>query len=204
MKKPLILVDCDGPLADFSSGFLGLVEEETGYAFGPAAIDRFDITGCEFFAQLARDVGRPLEDLKKAVWSRASRIGFCSSLRPIPYALAALEQLREFATVECITSPLASNPTWMTERFEWLCRHMGFRKTSEVHFVSAKHRVPGEMLVDDKPEHVLEWVEASLDAGRRARGVLWDSPYNRDLDEEPDLRVASWDDVLRVAESIRV
>lgn len=198
--RPLILLDCDGPIADFTDGFLGLIEEETGYAFGHHVITEFEITKAPFFVELAKEVGRDPGELSAAVWKRANRIGFCSSLKPIFGSKDAIDYLRTIADVEVVTSPLMSSPTWMHERTEWLNRHYGFR-SGDVHFVSKKHRVPGSMLVDDKASHLLEWEKAWSGVTEKSpTPVLWDAPYNQE--ESSLVRAKGWLAVKAVAQAL--
>jgi len=200
MRKTLVLLDCDGPLADFVTGFLGAVEEETGERYGGAVVTEWEITDSPFFKSLAREQGRDVKELASAVWRRVNRIGFCSALEPVEGAQEAIEHLRLFPNVEVevITSPLLSSPTWMTERHEWLRRHFGFKK-DQVHLVASKHRVPGDFLVDDKPSHVYEWGGASQKAGWHGLGLLWHAPYNDLL--TGGQRVHSWDQVSGIIQA---
>lgn len=196
MRKTLVNLDCDGPLAQFVEGFLDMIEEETGHRFGPSVVTEWEIVDSPFFQALAMEVDRDPKELSDAVWRRVNRIGFCSSLRPVEGAREAVERLRELdAEVEVVTSPLLTSPTWMTERVEWLRRHFGFRK-DQIHLVAKKHRVPGDFLVDDKPSHVGSWREAAKDAGWHGQGLLWSAPYN--LDVEDMGRVDDWAAVVEI------
>lgn len=197
MRKTLVLLDCDGPMAEFCDGFLECVEEETGYMFGAEVVTTWEITESPFFLELAKEIGRDAKELAAAVYRRVNRIGFCSSLRPVIGAQDSVEALRGLdVDVEVITSPLMTSPTWMPERAEWLQRHLGFKK-DQIHFVNAKHRVPGDFLVDDKPAHVGSWQNASYAAGWAAHGLLWGASYNRDV-EDVGSRVDSWDKVVEI------
>lgn len=204
MKKlHTILLDCDGPMANFCAGFLSLVEEETGFAFGTEVITTWGITDAPFFAKVARDVGRDQGELKAKVWQKAKRIGFCSSLPVVAGAREAVEELRGLAEhVEVLTAPLNGAPTWMAERTEWLHRHFGFHD-HDVHFSHRKERFRGEILVDDKTSHCEAFAAQDGD-----HALLWDRPYNR---EHGDLwqvgtgvicRVRSWETVVRYAREL--
>ncbi len=197
--RKTILLDCDGPLASFSAGFLGLVEEVTGFSFGEAVVTEWSITKSPFFLALAKDLGRDPKELAAECWKRASRIGFCASLPPVAGAKEAVAEIRSFANVEVVTSPLGSSPTWMPERVEWLGRHFGF-EAEDVHFVSKKFRVHGDLLVDDKPSHIHEWLGAPNVAEAGAQALLWSAGYNQDVAMPPrSHRVASWPEVVAFA-----
>ena len=197
MRKTLVLLDCDGPLAGFVDGFLDCVEEETGERFGPRVVTEWEITDSPFFLKLAEEIGRDPKELSDAVWKRVNRIGFCSALPVELGACEAVEAIRGLdVEVEVLTSPLFTSPTWMPERAEWLARHFGFRK-NQIHFVNKKQRVPGDFLVDDKPSHVGAWGESSKDAGWHGSGILWDAPYNR-TSEPVGTRVEAWEQVYEL------
>lgn len=195
--RKTILLDCDGPMASFSTGFLGIVEEITGFAFGPAVVTDWSITKSPFFLAVAKDAGMEPGALAAKCWSRVNRIGFCSSLPPIAGAKEAIREIRKFADVEVLTSPLASSQTWMSERVEWLGRHFDFAP-DDVHFISKKYRVHGDVLLDDKPSHIREWRQAQNGPGS-GRALLWDAPYNRTEDDADLIRVSTWDEVLAFA-----
>lgn len=207
MSKTLVYLDTDGPLAEFVDGFLDLIEEETGARYGSAVVTEWEIGESPFFAKLAAELGRDLKELTDAVWKRANRIGFCSSLKPVEGSQEAVERIRSLpdVEVEIITSPMVSNPTWMTERHEWLRRHYGFKK-DQIHLVAKKHRLPGDFLVDDKPSHVGAWGDKSKDAGYAGNGLLWHAPYNAADVEVEAIRVTSWEEVYGIiskAEQLR-
>lgn len=199
MRKTLVLLDCDGPLAEFVEGFLDVLEEETGERFGSRVVTEWEITDSPFFRNLAEELGHDPKELSDAVWRRVNRIGFCSALRPVVGAKEGVERLRSLdVDVEVVTSPLLTSPTWMTERVEWLRRHFGFRK-DQIHLVAKKHRVPGDFLVDDKPSHVGSWMAATDDSPFRGHGLLWHAPYNEDA-EFVGTRVTSWGEVCGIVE----
>lgn len=211
--KPVVLLDCDGPLADFSQGALDTIEYLTGWTFTPDVITEFGITSCPFFTKVAADVGIEVAELKRRFWKDVNRIGWCSALLPTPGSQDAVKALREVAHVEVVTSPLRTSPTWMAERVDWLERFYGF-DSDEVHFITKKFRVAGDFLVDDKPEHIQEWaagmarlredeVRGVADYRREPEALLWDMPYNQGtlphVSGATIERVRTWDRVVELA-----
>lgn len=96
-----------------------------------------------------------------------------------------------------MTAPLLHCPTWESERREWLRCHFGF-KARDVIFTARKDLVHGDVLIDDKPEHVKEW---SLRWGKCA--VLWAQPYNSARDCQDEAYTWRTDDWVYVREFLR-
>jgi 5'(3')-deoxyribonucleotidase len=79
-----------------------------------------------------------------------------------------------------VSSPWLSNETWEYDRRKWLERNFDIKPSD---FISAtdKFHVAGDVLVDDKPEHVNKWSST-----HDSCGVLFGHPYN----ESASLRAA--------------
>jgi len=207
--KPRILLDCDGVMADLCGGFLDAIEEETGERFGHAVITEWNITDSPFFKKLAQEH----RHLKEHVWARVNRIGWCAALKPIDRAQECVEILRGIADIEVVTSPLDSSPTWMPERKEWLKRHFGIHP-NDVHFVSKKERVIGDMLLDDKPSHCLSWRREMLakniphyNPDYPHPAVIFHQPYNEMPSDEvmrETWRAWGWDVVVAMVERMLI
>lgn len=199
----LVLLDVDGPQANFSRGWLDEFGEVTGRYVMDDEIEHFGITESEFFLRAAREMGIEPGHLAAKVWSLVNRPGFCSGLKVVHGAREAVRELRKFADVECVTSPLMSSVSWMPERADWVKRHLGYSVPDHLHFVSKKARVPGDFLVDDRPEHLIEWSKACVAQHHKGLPILWDASYNRDLSGEKVaeargfFRATSWTEVVQ-------
>jgi 5'(3')-deoxyribonucleotidase len=198
-RRPLVLVDCDGVLADFVHATIQGARQQLG-AMGltevakrlPDVTDRWDIKG-----RLVSAAPEHEESVRIAVNATWSRVGLASSLPCYPGAIEGIGVLRSVANVVAVTAPMASNATWSSEREGWLQRHMGFVGTGhDVVITGAKWLIPGDMLVEDKPETLATWKEA----WPGGVGVLIDRPYNRDA-EGPWTRVrcGDWHEIARLA-----
>jgi hypothetical protein len=145
MKRLLIVLDCDGVLADCCSGLLRVVEEVTGRRHALAAVTQFDVV---------RALG--LSARESAAYSSAisKRRGFAASLAPYPLARQGVRRLRELGDVCCVTSPWDSNPWWREERSAWLALHFGI---DVVHHAADKSAYEADVFVDDRSEHVRAW-----------------------------------------------
>ncbi len=189
--RPVILLDCDGVLADFGAGYLGAFVEETGDVVGTDQIDRWDMHKCTFFIKAAEAIGVTTTELRRRVDAHVSRPGFCSSLAVTHGALSAVERLREIGDVYVVTAPWDSSVTWMHERAHWIHRKLGIPR-SHVIQAARKHLIAGDVFVDDKASHVAEWAER----WPQGHSILFDLPHNQDAS---GVRRGGWADVIAAA-----
>lgn len=172
-----VLLDVDGVLCDFVSGYCALVKEVTGHAYTLADVKDYDFTSFGL-------TDRQRERVERLLFGS----GFVLNLNAIPGAYEGLSRLKELgATFAFVTSPWMGHPTWASEREAWL-----EERWPGVPVVSTAHKwlVSGDVLIDDKASHVGDW---NLHHPR-GTGLLWNAPYNTDSQLK---RVASWDDVAR-------
>ncbi len=162
MRKKRFLVDVDGVLSDFCAHAFKLMEKITGRPVPPGADGDWDI-----FAWM----GDPA--LKDACYDIIKGPGWCAEIPVYPGAREGVDALREVGDVYFCTSP-THGPYWYYERAEWLMHHFGAKRNHIIHAVD-KHVCAGDVLVDDKPEHVFDW----LDHHPNGYGVLWLQPYNK-------------------------
>lgn len=177
-----VLLDCDGVLSDFLGGLLSIVNAERNTIFRPDDCTEWDI-GKAFnldWGYLTQVVERP---------------GFCYSLDLLPGVKDAVFGLRcTGAEVFCVTSPF-SGPTWMSERSAWLKDRLEIDKAHVFHGYT-KRLVRGDVLVDDKPETIVEWAKAWPES----TALLWSASYNRGIETDLSLpknaiRVHRWAEV---------
>ena len=177
--KPVVLLDCDGVLADFVGAFLGVVGAQLGRWHKPHEVTSFGIANSldlskEEFDLCAVEVEQP---------------GFCAHLNAYPGARCGVSRLREIAEVYIVTSPWNSNPTWTHDREAWLDRHFAIPHSHVVH-TGAKHIVSGDFLVDDKTETCAKWQAAHPNG----IAVQWQTPHNR-RDAWTGRSTRSWDEL---------
>lgn len=181
-----ILLDCDGVLADFVSPALEIVHRLGGPKLLHDQLDAYDI-GSVLDSEEARD----------ELWHTVSEPGFCASLKPYPGALPVVQELREIGTVVCVTSPMATSPTWAHERAEWLHDYFGFDR-GQVISTSGKHYVAGDVFADDAAQHLARWRDRWSDR----RALLVDRPWNR-AERWSGQRVPTLAHVIEVARNPR-
>ena len=196
MKRPVVLLDTDGVKADFLKHALQVVNRITGKHFTPDSFPSWDIFDT---------IGKEHE---AACYEEFNKEGFCAGFDVYPGAIEGVQLVQEIADVYVVTSPTHSSPFWMWERTQWLKKHFGISHKNVIH-CSAKRLVRGDVLVDDKPDHIADWIEVNPEG----MGLLWDQPYNRTLPPGVNVRlskrthawgrVRSWQDVVQVAKSYR-
>lgn len=156
----IVLLDVDGVLCDFVSGVMR--------AIATCSDERADLSDWNFLDKLSPHA-------KRAYLTDSAKPGFCINLDPLPGAVTGVQQLlADGYDLVAVTSPLLHCPTWEGERREWLQHHFCF-EARDVIFTARKDLVYGDILVDDKPDHVQQW---SARWGKC--GALWAQPYNSD------------------------
>lgn len=191
MMRPIVLLDCDGPMANFTKAYLRAVEQETGEVIFVDEIDQWSIHQTAAFRRAVQRCPPDYDpfDVRKRVEVRVSRPGFCSQIEVQPGARASVDTLTQLAEVFVVTSPWNSCPTWTHEREAWLWDHFGIPSKRVIH-TSAKARVHGDLLLDDNAGHVRAW------SGQWANGtaVLHSLPSNQNDGE--GLTRGGWMDVI--------
>lgn len=184
MKRPRILIDVDGPMADFVAPALEAIFRVTGKRF--KASDH--VKGWDLFSGLGLS-----EDETKTVFQTMQVPGLCLDIPMVDGAKEGIQALREFAEVWAVTSPFGGEH-WMHERDAWLVNHLGFHKDQVLHVrAAAKHGVYGNMLIEDKTETLRSWQSA----WPMETAMLFERSYNRNdgwtgaaVDDWPSL--VSW------------
>jgi len=184
-EELLVMVDCDGPLADFVAATLDVVFEETGRRILPESITTWGI-----FDSIN---DKTLED---RVYEKIKSEGQCLALAVVSGAPEGIKRLQGIADLVVLTSPFHGAKTWVYERELWLERHFGIDPHDIIH-ARKKYHVYGDVLVDDRAQHLREW-------SRRwpnSRALLWNTPGNR---SETGLeRVKTWDEVYNIVDELR-
>ena len=193
---PVLLLDCDGPLAQFTEAFLVELQKVTGGRLHDVEeVDRWDIHEAPFFLERARTMKLSPNALRNMVYDRVTRPGFCRAIPVQPGAKEAVRRLKEIARIYIVTSPWTSSLTWAGERYAWLKHHFGI-SGGDVIQGSAKHLVRGDVFVDDKASTVHEWQKASP----YGAGFLFDMHHNRLEPTRGAVRRAeSWEEIIAEA-----
>jgi 5'(3')-deoxyribonucleotidase len=159
-----VLVDCDGVLANYTRSLLDAINRDRGTSYSDDDIDQFDIA-------------KALK-LGPEIWAYAQAPGFCAALAPMPGAREALDRMRQFAKVVCVTAPTDSD-TWQRERDIWLRQHMGFDRKL---IIQAHDKVSchGDVLIDDRADTIEAW-QAKYGPMCGAKALLYRQPWNKTM-----------------------
>ena len=181
----LILLDCDGVLADFFDYLLKLAGSEYTCA---------DLTDWDIFKWLG-------ETELKTAKMLLSGPEFWATQPVLEGAQQSVEAFRsEGHHVICVTSPWLPCKYWGYARREWLKTNFDI-PPEDVIVAYSKYHLRGDVFIDDKPASVRQWNHAN--PGKYA--LLYDQPYNEAerLDHDRDFDRASWKPTRRGIRSPR-
>ena len=179
-KRIRILLDVDGVLADFVGHTMTLLDG-LGIRLPNNGRDGFNTWDL-------LDVLPSNESRSRCAWGWRER-GWCVSMPPYPGAQQAVANLRTHADIVFVTAPMPYAPNWMFERTQWLMKEFD-AKAHEIVHTTGKHNVWGDVLVEDKPSNLEEW----LAEHPNGTGILCDAPYNRNWIIPDTLRIIRTND----------
>lgn len=172
-KRPLVLLDVDGVLANFVTPALREINWLLGTEHEHDHLTEWDLMKWA-------GVGPRDEDY---LYRRLKRKGFHAQIHPYPGAVEGVKALEEIANIHIVTSPMHGE-TWCYERWSWLDTHFGF-EAHEVTFTHHKGLVVGDYIVDDKLENV----------SSRRGGLLWNQPWNQTAPQTLK-RIGGWAELI--------
>jgi 5'-nucleotidase len=178
----LILIDQDGPLADFETGFLDTWREKYPEEFYISVAQRTDFYIREQYP----------EEFRQQVDEIYNAAGFYRNLPPTPGCIQALNDMIELGLdVRICTAPLSRYENCVLEKYQWVEQHLGREFTRRMILTKDKTIVRGNYLIDDKPliegSHIPEWEH-----------IVFDCPYNRDGIKNRRLDWGNWREILSI------
>lgn len=185
MLKPVVLLDCDGILANFVGAALQTLFDVTGKRFESSIVTSWEVFD---------SIPEPYKASQKQVYDALKSHGGCASIPVYPEAVEGVRMLADLATIVVVTSPFKGSMTWMYERELWLTKHFGDNIKYVIH-TAHKERIHGDVFIDDKAEHVNAWAKywAHDDFGYP---VLWETPRDKAEELHPSARrMSTWREV---------
>lgn len=178
-KKPIILVDMDGVLCDYTEGLLRRV------------FHRFP--HLKPYEDAAREAWHTHKAFPKEYRSEIENMrlspGFFRNLPPIPGAIEGIKALAEHADVWICTTPTKIHTNCVPEKYAWVKEHLGQAWVEHIIMTRDKTLVHGSMLIDDKPR---------IKGARQPawQHLLFDRPYNRHVRDKPRIDWGNWEEIV--------
>ena len=174
----IIYLDMDGVLVNLMHGWLPYLNELTGKNL---VVEDLDMWGLENVYDL------PFSKIRKPL----HREGFWENLPPYDGAVEFVQTLDDMGhTVYIATAPFPSSVCAWGKK-QWFEEHLYFLSHTRLILIHDKHRLAGDMMVDDKPENLLAF---------NGKGVIFNQPWNQDLNtgllESWFIRVNTYSDIL--------
>lgn len=139
---PVVLVDMDDTVADFTGHALALLAKRHPDILLPDAKN----TTFPLANSLKSD------DDKSKLKALFVEAGFFRDMAPIPGAVAALHEMVELGfNVRLCSAPLSNSPACLAEKAAWVQQHLGPRWIDRLILTRDKTLVHGDMLIDDAP-----------------------------------------------------
>jgi len=185
--KPILLLDCDGVLANFIDATLSILNDE----FGVKNYTHDDVKTWDMF-----DSFPDHKHLADDVYELLKKRGGCYGIPPYPGAQNGVAKLEELVDIVIVTSPFNGGETWVHERERWLEMLFDISHKDVIH-TGRKELIHGDILVDDKVEHVVAWQKAHP----HGQAILWGQRYNEKgaYEGNPHIkRVQGWNELLAV------
>lgn len=170
--RPIILVDMDGPLAQFDQRVF-----EVCHDFGFDLDCTFD-DGWKHRFLTEHMTPKQAHALRRFV----NETRFFLDLDPVPGAIDGMHALAEEADVWICTKPLEVNPWCRDDKGAWVRRYLGEKFERKLILASDKSMVRGDVLLDDAIAP--EWVDVADWAP-----VVYPMPFNR----HPESKWAKYD-----------
>jgi 5'-nucleotidase len=177
----MILVDQDGPLANFEGGFLKNWQ---------------NLFPKEFFIPLEERTTFYMREqypthLTEKVDAIYSSPGFFRNLEPTKGAIEAIKELVKLGyDVRICTSPLSRYEHCVLEKFEWVEKHLGRQFTKRIILTKDKTMVRGDLLIDDKPEITGVF-------NPTWEHIVFDYPYNKHIKGKRRLNWDNWEKIIK-------
>ncbi len=178
---PRLLMDVDGPIANFQKLYLDSLLEATGIKKTEKEWDEWDTMKC---------LGLTVEQ-DKAAYAIVSLPHRAFNMSVHPGAQKGVLKISTITDLYFVTSPLDTSPTWQYDRNQWL-RHLFGELGRKVAHTADKHICSGEYLVDDKPSNLEKWSAEYPNS----TPILWDMPHNESTTEFT--RVSSYDELYKL------
>lgn len=176
----IVLVDQDGPLANFERGFL-----ENWRAQFPNELWIPPEQRTTFYPR--EQYPRELRDKVESIYFAQ---GFYLNLPPVDGAVEAIREIMRLGhDVRICTSPLSRYENCVLEKYQWVERHLGRDFIDRIFLAKDKTFIRGDILIDDNP-----WVRGVCEPAWEH--IVFDLPFNRNVASKRRISWSNWKEVL--------
>lgn len=187
MSKPILVLDCDGVLADW--------HEHAFYILNKLLNSNYSVNDLKEW-----DIDELLEDSsisKNKFWEAINSSTMVQDLNPYKEALIGVAKLKEIADIYVCTSPMVNYPNWIIQRNKWLNKHFDINPKKVIH-TSAKYLVSANIFVDDHPNNIQKWIDR-----QNGIAVLWKRGYNANHEyANRAVYTNDWNDLIRIVRNL--
>ena len=186
-RRPRILIDVDGVLADFSSGALLVCNKLANTSYTVEDIKDFDIFKLP-----------SLKEIEDEAWRLMDHPGWARTLKVYDGAKDAVKRLKEIGDVRIVTAAVFSGPTFCFDRAQWLEEHFGIVH-DDIFFGADKRCVWGDVFIDDKIENIHNWIGENGNLPNTPIAILWDRPWNQNYISHAKVRrLKDWNKAIEL------
>lgn len=176
----IILVDQDGPMADFEQGVINVWQKWfPNESFVPIENRR------NFYTRL---------DYPKELRGRIDEIQYSKNFyADLPIVAGCFEAISEMLAlgynVRICSAPSSKYENCVGEKYFWVEKHFGREFTRRIILTKDKTLIKGNFLIDDRP--LIEDIDTA-----EWEHILYDAPYNRHISDKKRLTWSNWKTIL--------
>ena len=170
-----VLVDVDNTLNDLTKPFIKEVLH-LGYNFNVSKYTSWDLSKAI----------EGSDDPEKVVDEIFSKVSFWDSLKPVEDCQRVLKRLSKDFHIIIATIPWRNTDEFINSRLNWLQEYFSF--INDVSFKIDKWNIPGEVIIDDKPDTLIKCTKK----------ITIKPIHIYNIDTPSDFSFGSWSEVPRI------
>jgi 5'-nucleotidase len=173
MEKPVLLLDMDEVVVDFTNAWIERFYHKTGISLNREDWKAWDLKNIlpeNVFEEFVATLREP---------------GFFRNLPPMKGAIEGIRELNDYYDIVFLT---ASSQYAYNDKFHWIEENLSFVKKPNLILTHRKDLVIGEYLVDDAPHNLIHSPAKTK--------IVFDAPWNRDL--KTFTRVYNWEQLISI------
>lgn len=181
ISKPRVLLDLDDVITDFADELVSRYNRKYGTNFTKEHCTRWELN----------------EIFEHNILELIDEEDFFESVKPKDGAVEYIKKWIEEDGFDVFVVTSCLKPENYIKKIKWFNNHMPFFPTGRVIPLTEKSAVWGDVLVDDRPKNLNDWMDESR--GFPKMGLLFDAPHNKVCDDY--IRVNNFkklDDIFQV------